>query len=117
MNDNESRQIAGVSGERTHHIESEGSDVISERRAELTLFICKGFSGEITRVTLSPDQFVLQAIPDIADQIGYYSNDWEKIGLYNLTRDFEYDLYESFAGTRTESGDMVVMADGAACHK
>lgn len=117
MNDNDNRQTEEISVLPTLPAESEGTGLITEEVAELTLFVCKGFSGEISRVTLNPDQFVLQAIPDIADQIGYYSHDWEKIGLYNLTRDFEYDLYESFAQTRTESGDMVVMADGAACHK
>ena len=117
MNDTDNRSMVGVSTEMAQRTEPEGPDVSVSEVAEITLFICKGFSGEISRVTLSPDQFVLQAIPDIADQIGYYSNDWEKIGLYNLTRDFEYDLYQSFVETRTESGDLVVMADGAACHK
>lgn len=83
----------------------------------LTLYICKGFSGEISRITVLPEQMIQQALPDIADQIGYFSNDWEKIGLYNLTRDFEYDMLQRFDETRTESGDMVIMADGAACHK
>jgi hypothetical protein len=117
MNEYESRPLEIGSDRIVRSSDPDRSSETTETEDELTLFVCKGFSGEISRVTVSPDLFIMQAIPDIADQIGYYSNDWEKIGLYNLTRDFEYDLYERFAQTRTESGDMVVMADGAACHK
>ncbi|MGE3802994.1 MAG: hypothetical protein AB7H80_18400 [Candidatus Kapaibacterium sp.] len=85
--------------------------------SELVLFICKGFSGEICRVALNPSLMLEEAIPMIADQIGYYSPDWEKIGLYNLTRDFEYESGVPFTETRSENGDLVMMADGAACHK
>lgn len=85
--------------------------------AELSLFICKGFSGEISRVSVDRNLMVGQAMPEIADSIGYVSHDWEKIGMYNLTRDFEYDMRDTFLETKTESGDLIVMADGAACHK
>ena len=84
---------------------------------EIALFICKGFSGEICRVSLNPTLMLEEAIPVIADTISYYSPDWEKIGLYNLTRDFEYQSGMRFSETRTVSGDLVMMADGAACHK
>ncbi len=90
-----------------------GSDPVET----LVLFICKGFSGEICRVTLDPGLTPEEAIPGIADRIEYYSPDWEKIGLYNLTRDFEYKSGVPFSQTRTEPGDLVMMADGAACHK
>ncbi len=81
------------------------------------LFVCKAFTGEIVRATVQSEMPVVAAIPHIADQIGYSTPDWEKIGLYNMTHDFEYDLEKSFAQTRTSNGDLVIMADGAGCHK
>ena len=84
---------------------------------ELVLYICKGFSGEIVRVTIAAECVLEEAIPEIADQIRYFSPDWEKIGLYNLTRDFEYKSGSRFSDTKTENGDLIMMADGAACHK
>lgn len=81
------------------------------------LMICKGFSGEIVRAEVSPYDTVTQALPVIADQIGYYSPDWEKIGLYNLTRDFEYGMEERFIDAGTRPGDLLIMADGQGCHK
>ncbi len=101
-------------------LEQVGGDIgTDETRGveEMTLFVCKGFSGEISRVTVNSSLMIGQAMPDIADAIGYVSHDWEKIGMYNLTRDFEYDMRDQFFETRTESGDLIVMADGAACHK
>lgn len=83
----------------------------------LVLMVCKAFTGEIVRAVVRADQRIEQAIPEIADQIGYFTPDWEKIGLYNLTRDFEYDLDQVLSETRTQSGDLVIMADGAGCHK
>ena len=91
--------------------------VVETDETQLILFICKAFSGEIVRAVVRSEMTVVQAIPEIADQIGYSSPDWEKIGLYNMTRDFEYDPEQSFAQTRTVSGDLVIMADGAGCHK
>lgn len=85
--------------------------------ASLILMVCKAFSGEIVRAVVRADQTVEQAIPEIADQIGYSTPDWEKIGLYNLTRDFEYEPDQMLSETRTQSGDLVIMADGAGCHK
>ena len=87
------------------------------RSEEFELYICKGFSGEIVRAFVSSELTLEEAIPTIADQIGYFSPDWEKIGLYNLTHDFEYKSGERFSDTRTEHGDLIMMADGAACHK
>ncbi len=84
---------------------------------EITLLVCKAFTGQIVRARVSLYDTVDQAIPVIADQIEYNSPDWEKIGLYNLTRDFEYDMNRRFIDQGTEDGDLVIMADGAACHK
>ncbi len=97
--------------------ETERTVGIPADRAEIDLFVAKAFSGEICRVRIDVTMTVDQAIPVIADAIGYVSWDWEKIGLYNLSRDFEYEAHARFEATRTASGDLVIMADGAACHK
>jgi hypothetical protein len=94
-----------------------GDEQIVQASGELVLMVCKGFTGEIVRAVVSAEDTVVRALPLIADQIGYQSPDWEKIGLYNLTRDFEYHFTDRFCDCGTESGDLVVMADGQACHK
>ncbi len=81
------------------------------------VMICKGFSGQIVRAEISLGDTVAQALPLIADQIDYYSPDWEKIGLYNLTRDYEYLMDERFVDAGTRAGDLLIIADGQACHK
>jgi hypothetical protein len=83
----------------------------------LVLMVCKGFTGEIVRAVIPANDTVVQALPTIADQIGYSTPDWEKIGLYNLTQDFEYYFTDRFADCGTRNGDLLVMADGQACHK
>ena len=83
----------------------------------ITLMVCKSFSGEIHRVTVSPYDTILQALPLIADQIRYYSPDWERIGLYNLSQDFEYLADDRFVDRGTRDGDLVVIADGASAHR
>ncbi len=83
----------------------------------ISLLVCKGFSGEIVRASVELDAMVGEALPLIADQIGYFSPDWERIGLYNLTLDYEYRMDDRFGECRTQDGDLVIMADGAACHK
>ncbi|MBS1911033.1 MAG: hypothetical protein JST22_03525 [Bacteroidetes bacterium] len=83
----------------------------------IDVFVCKGFSGEIVRARICLDDTVERALPLIADQIGYYTADYEKIGLYNMTRDFEYLMTDRFGERGTLPGDLIIMADGAACHK
>ena len=84
---------------------------------EFVIYVCNGFSGVISRAVVRPELSILELIPEIADQIGYSSPDWEKIGLYNLTRDFEYDIDDIMMSTATVHGDLIIMADGAGCHK
>lgn len=84
---------------------------------EFVIYVCNGFSGVISRAVIRPELSILELIPEIADQIGYSSPDWEKIGLYNLTRDFEYDIDDIMLSTATVHGDLIIMADGAGCHK
>ncbi len=83
----------------------------------IEVMVCKGFSGEIVRASIALEETVERALPLIADQIGYYTPDYEKIGLYNLTRDFEYRMTDRFNDWPTAQGDLLFMADGQACHK
>ncbi|HVK37305.1 MAG TPA: hypothetical protein VNA88_02140 [Candidatus Kapabacteria bacterium] len=83
----------------------------------ITLMVCKAFSGEIHRVVISPYDTITQALPVIADQIAYFSPDWERIGLYNLSQDFEYLADDRFVDRGTRDGDLIVIADGAAAHR
>ncbi len=85
--------------------------------AVVEVMVCKGFSGEIVRAHIALDDTVERALPLIADQIGYYTPDYEKIGLYNLTGDFEYLMTDRFRDRHTGEGDLLFMADGQACHK
>ena len=81
------------------------------------VMVSRGFSGEIVRATVTLSERIDRALPSIADQIGYESPDWERIGLYNLTADFEYVAEDTFASRDTRPGDLLMMADGQACHK
>jgi ABC-type Zn2+ transport system substrate-binding protein/surface adhesin len=101
----------------THTVSRRGRQVSIGAPATIQVMICKGFSGEIIRAEIFTHDIVSQAIPEIADQIHYYSPDFEKIGLYNLTQDFEYRMEERFCDHGTNPGDLIVMADGGACHK
>lgn len=83
----------------------------------IEVMVCKGFSGEIVIARIALDDTVESALPLIADQIKYYSADYEKIGLYNMTGDFEYLMTDSFRARDTHVGDLLFMADGQACHK
>lgn len=83
----------------------------------IEVLVCKAFSGEIVRAVIAVDDTVERALPLIADQIGYSSPDYEKIGLYNMTRDFEYLMTDRFSDRGTLAGDLLFMADGAGCHK
>jgi hypothetical protein len=101
---------------------STGYDALPLTRVPITgetieVMVCKGFSGEIVRATIMVDDIVERALPLIADQIHYYSPDYEKIGLYNMTRDFEYRMTDRFGEKGTMQGDLLFMADGQACHK
>jgi hypothetical protein len=101
----------------SHTVSRRGRKVWTGDPATIQVMICKGFSGEIIRAEIYTHDVVSQALPEIADQIRYYSPDFEKIGLYNLTQDFEYRMEERFCDHGTNPGDLIVMADGGACHK
>lgn len=81
------------------------------------VLVCKGFTGQIFRAQISAFDTVEESLPLLAEQVSYPFPDFEKIGLYNMTRDFEYLPHETFIETGTQEGDLLFMADGAACHK
>jgi len=88
-----------------------------EECSTMYLMVCKGFTGQIYRVQVSAFDTVEESLPLIADQVDYHTSDFDKIGLYNMTRDFEYLMHETFIETGTREGDLLFMADGQACHK
>ena len=99
------------------HAPAAGEHTVPDDAGRLSIMVCKSFSGEIYRVHVSMYETVNEALPVIADTIAYYSPDWERIGLYNLSQDFEYLADDRFIDRGTRDGDLVVMADGAAAHK
>ena len=93
-----------------HPQQSMTESTVLDQVEELVIYVCNGFSGVISRAVVRPELSIIELIPEIADQIGYSSPDWEKIGLYNLTRDFEYDIDDIMVSTATVQGDLIIMA-------
>jgi hypothetical protein len=56
-------------------------------------------------------------IPVIAASLGFYTSNEERVGMYNLTRDWEYLPHDSLLSRGTHSGDLIILADGGGCHK
>lgn len=81
------------------------------------IFLCRGFSGQIFRIGINPRQTPEQLSPVLADAMGMYSSDYERLGLYNLTRDVEYQEGEILGERGLSSGDLLIIADGGSCHK
>jgi hypothetical protein len=83
----------------------------------MEIFVCRGYSGQIFRLNINENESLEQIIPVIAAGIGFYSSNEERIGLYNLTRDWEYFPRDTLASRGTKAGDLLILADGGACHK
>ncbi len=81
------------------------------------IFLCRGFSGQIFRLKVNSNQLIEELIPIIAPAIGLYSHEYQKLGLYNLTRDLEYSAGETLAERGISQGDLLILADGGTCHK
>lgn len=81
------------------------------------IMVCKGSTGEVVRAEISLSDTAQQGIYSIADQIDYQTQDPDKIGLFNMTKDYEYKMDERFFERKTEDGDLLFMIDGGACHK
>lgn len=83
----------------------------------MTVFICKGLSGQIHRVSIDPQKKISQLLADLLHQIDFFVLDPQQLGLYNLTQDFEYHIDKSFQEQNTREGDLILIADGSICHK
>lgn len=82
----------------------------------MELFICRGFSGQIVRVECEDNVPIQHVVAVMADQLGM---NWqqERLGLYNLTKDIEYAPTDTLGERQTQNGDLLMLADGGACHK
>ena len=56
-------------------------------------------------------------IPIIAEGIGFYTSNQDRIGMYNLSKDWEYLPQDSLISRGTQQGDLIILADGGTCHK
>lgn len=83
----------------------------------MEVFVCKGYSGQIYRVNVNEHLPVNDVIPVIAASLGFYTSNEERVGMYNLTRDWEYLPQDSLLSRGTNSGDLIILADGGGCHK
>ncbi|GAB1430465.1 hypothetical protein MASR2M18_12980 [Ignavibacteria bacterium] len=81
------------------------------------IFLCRGFSGQIFRLSVNPHQTVEQLTAVLAPAVGLYAVEYERLGLYNLTRDIEYKTDEIIAERGLSNGDLLILADGGSCHK
>ena len=83
----------------------------------MEVLVCKGYSGQIYRVNVNEHLPVNDVIPVIAASLGFYTSNEERVGMYNLTRDWEYLPQDSLLSRGTNSGDLIILADGGGCHK
>ncbi len=84
---------------------------------DMEVFVCKGYSGQIFRVNVNEHLPVNDVIPVIAASLGFYTSNEDRVGMYNLTRDWEYLPHDSLLSRGTHSGDLIILADGGGCHK
>lgn len=83
----------------------------------MEIFLCRGFSGQIFRLNTSEHIPMHQLMPVMANAVGLYTRNEERLGVYNLTQDFGYGDNDTLATRNTRSGDLLIIADGGACHK
>ncbi len=83
----------------------------------MEIFVCRGYSGNIHRITVNEYLPLVELLPVLARSIGYYSSNEENLGLYNMSKDFEYLVEQSLSSSKTDNGDLLLLADGAGCYK
>lgn len=83
----------------------------------MEIFVCKGYSGQIYRVNVNEHMIIEEIIPVISESLGFYSSNEDRIGMYNLTRDWEYFPQDTLLSRGTTAGDLIILADGGGCHK
>jgi hypothetical protein len=84
--------------------------------AVIEVFVCRGFSGEIVRLSLPAHLPVGQLLEHLRRQLQMWS-DPEMVGLYNLTQDFEYLPEDTLARRGTRAGDLLLFAAGGGCRR
>lgn len=83
----------------------------------MEVFLCRGFSGQIYRVNVSNEAPMHLLMPVMANAVGLYTRHEDRLGVYNLTRDVGYGDNDTLAARGTQEGDLLIIADGGACHK
>ena len=83
----------------------------------MEIFVCKGYSGQIYRVNVNEHMIIEEIIPFISESLVFYSSNEYRIGMYNLTRDWEYFPQDTLLSRGTTAGDLIILADGGGCHK
>lgn len=83
----------------------------------MQIFVCRGYSGQIFRLDAADIMPMTELLPVMANSIGLYSSHEERLGVYNLTQDFEYRDGDTLEGRGTREGDLLIVADGGVCHK
>ncbi|MFZ4567970.1 MAG: hypothetical protein ACOYND_02940 [Bacteroidota bacterium] len=83
----------------------------------MEIFICRGYSGQIYRMNVNEHLLLNDIIPIIAEGIGFYTSNQDRIGMYNLSKDWEYLPQDSLISRGTQQGDLIILADGGTCHK
>jgi len=91
--------------------------LLQTRELNMEIFVCKGYSGQIYRVNVNEHLIIEEIIPVISESLGFYSSNEDRIGMYNLTRDWEYFPQDTLLSRGTTSGDLIILADGGGCHK
>ena len=73
--------------------------------------------GQIYRMNVNEHLLLNDIIPIIAEGIGFYTSNQDRIGMYNLSIDWEYLPQDSLISRGTQQGDLIILADGGTCHK
>ncbi|MCS7229388.1 MAG: hypothetical protein RMJ81_07315 [Candidatus Kryptonium sp.] len=79
--------------------------------SKITLAVGKGFSGEIFRYEIDSEFNVGEMIKKFVNDIYHGGRDVKDFVLFNLSQGFEYKTDETFAGTGTKNGDIVLLID------
>jgi hypothetical protein len=104
---------------RLQRIARNGSARVSYTQQGFTMevFLCRGFSGQIYRINVSDEAPMHMLMPVMANAVGLYTRHEERLGVYNLTRDIGYGDNDTLSSRKTQEGDLLIIADGGACHK
>jgi len=76
------------------------------------VFIVRAFSGQIVRMPLPQDVPVSELLGEIAQRLEL-PYPVQQLGLYNLTRDFEYIRTETLRQRGVGAGDLLLIAPGS----